>query len=142
MLILDTNVLSEVMRPAPDGRVLNWLDEQSADSLWVTSITMAEIMYGIGRLPQGKRQAQLNEMALVMFAEDFAGRIAVFDEAAALHYAELACSRAQLGRPISMADAQIAAICRANSATLVTRNTKDFELLNLALIDPWSIPNQ
>ncbi|MET0963313.1 MAG: type II toxin-antitoxin system VapC family toxin [Noviherbaspirillum sp.] len=139
MIVLDTNVLSELMRPAPDQAVIAWLDMQEPARLFLTAITVAEVLYGIARLPEGKRKAGLLELADAVLQEDFAGRILAFDETAAAQYAELACERQQSGRPISMADAQIAAICRSlDGATLATRNVSDFEGTRLALLNPWA----
>ena len=137
MIVLDTNVLSEVMRAQPDMSVLDWLDIQPTENLWLTAITVAEILHGIARLPDGKRKANLLDAAQAMIKDDFSARILSFDEVAATYYATLVSCREQLGRPISMADAQIAAICLSHAATLATRNTKDFTELSLALINPW-----
>ena len=138
MIVLDTNVLSELMRPDPDPAVIAWMDSQDPAQLFLTAVTIAEILYGIARLPDGKRKAGLRELGAAMLQEDFAGRIISFDEAAAAHYAEVVCERQSGGRPIGMADAQIAAICRTlNGATLATRNSRDFEGIGLDLADPW-----
>jgi len=137
MIVLDTNVLSEVMRIKPDSRVMDWLNSQASDELFLAAISVAEILYGIARLPDGKRKESLREMALTTFKEDFDGRILAFDETTATHYADLVADRECNGRPISMADAQIAAICVTHGATLATRNTRDFVALGLSLIDPW-----
>jgi hypothetical protein len=137
MIIVDTNILSELMRRQPDAQVLKWVDLQEPEDLALTAITVAEIMLGIARLPDGKRKASLQDMANAMFDEEFSGRILAFDEVAAQHYGAVASVRERAGRPIGMADAQIAAICRSHEATLATRNVKDFELLTLELINPW-----
>lgn len=139
MIILDTNVLSEMMRVHPNQNVLNWLDAQDSQNLYLTAITVAEILYGVARLSEGKNKQSLRNIAIAMFNEDFCGRIQVFDEKAADYYAELVAKREQQGSPISMADAQIAAICKNNCATLATRNVKDFMRLDLNLINPWEI---
>lgn len=142
MIVLDTNVLSELMRPAPDAKVCDWFDAQVPGQLWISSITVAEILLGIARLPEGKRKTGLRQMADELFAVDFAGRIIPFDNLAASHYAELAAAREMAGKPISMADAQIAAICKSapnGFAALATRNSKDFIGLGLILINPWSM---
>jgi predicted nucleic acid-binding protein len=139
MIILDTNVLSEMMRVQPNQSVLNWLDVQESQNLCLTAITVAEILYGVARLTGGKRKKSLHDIAVAMFDEDFSGRIQVFDEYAAAYYAELVALREQQGFPISMADAQIAAICKNNRATLATRNIKDFIGLELDLINPWEL---
>ncbi|MCO6442365.1 MAG: type II toxin-antitoxin system VapC family toxin [Nitrococcus mobilis] len=138
MIVLDSNVLSELMRPVPCREVLNWVDAHDPASLLITAITMAEILYGIARLPEGDRKSALLDTAMAMFEEDFAERILAFEEHAAAHYAELVTQREQAGRPISMADARIAAICLSHETALATRNSKDFADLGLPLIDPWS----
>lgn len=139
MIVLDTNVLSELMRPDPDQAVIAWMDSQEPAQLFLTAITVAEILYGIARLPDGKRKAGLRERGVAMLQEDFAGRVISFDEAAAAQYAEVVCERQASGRSISMADAQIAAICRTlNGATLATRNSRDFEGIGLDLANPWT----
>lgn len=138
MIFLDTNVLSEVMRPVPNANVIAWLDRQDPAELLLTTITVAEILYGIRRLPDGSRQATLFKMANSLFEEEFAQRILPFDAAVAMHYAELVCQRQQQGRPISVADAQIASICRSvDGASLATRNVRDFSGIGLALVNPW-----
>ncbi|MBK5071632.1 type II toxin-antitoxin system VapC family toxin [Budviciaceae bacterium CWB-B4] len=138
MIILDTNIVSEMMRARPDPAVLAWLDAQDTGQLSLTSITVAEILYGIARMPEGRRRDQLFEMAESVFEEDFSGRLLAFDEHAAVYYAELVAQRDAAGRPIGMADAQIAAICRCYDATLATRNIKDFEALGIVLINPFN----
>lgn len=142
MIVLDTNVLSELMRPQPDSQVIAWLDAQAVDELLVTAITVAEILYGLARLPDGKRKAVLLDTALVMLREDFAGRILAFDELAAECYATLVAGRERTGCPISMADAQIAAICLSHGVVLATRNVKDFEGLGFELINPWEVAGE
>jgi predicted nucleic acid-binding protein len=137
MIVLDTNVLSEVLRPGPEPRVLDWLGQQLPASLFVTTITQAEILYGIAILDPGRRRDDLQAAAMAMFAEDFAGRILGFDIDAAPVFAELAAERRQLGKPISQFDAQIAAITRSRGAALATRNQRDFESCGIDLIDPW-----
>ncbi|MGC9292191.1 MAG: type II toxin-antitoxin system VapC family toxin [Acidobacteriaceae bacterium] len=137
MIVLDTIVLSELMRPQPAPEVVNWLDLQPRPQLAVTAITEAEIFYGLEMLPAGKRRDHLIAAASAMFAEDFEGRSLAFDGGAALLYANIASSRRAKGRPISQADAQIAAIVRHNKAALATRNITDFEACGIQLVDPW-----
>lgn len=140
MIFLDTNVLSAVMHPVPNPNVVEWLNRQNPAELLLTAVTVAEIWYGIGRLPDGKRKANLLKITRSLFEEEFAQRILPFDETAAMHYAELVCQREQLGRPISMADAQIASICRCvDGARLATRNVRDFSGIGLALVNPWEV---
>lgn len=139
MIVLDTNVLSELMRPLPDAKVQTWFDSQNPDQLWLASITVAEILVGIARLPDGKRKSGLTELATTLFNEEFAQRIIPFDQLAAIRYADIVAGREKSGRPISMGDAQIAAICQSRPrAALATRNHKDFIGLGLVLINPWT----
>lgn len=138
MIVLDTNVLSELMRPEPAGAVLRWIETKADEELFISAITMAEILHGIARLPEGKRKHSLNTQALAMFEEDFADRILPFDADAALHYAHLVAAREQAGKPVALADAQIAAICRVQHADLATRNVKDFVGTGVKIINPWT----
>lgn len=138
MILLDTNVLSEFMRPQPAMQVVAWLYEQPAGEVWISAISRAEIELGLALMPPGKRQAALARAAGAMFDEDFAGRCLPFDEAAAVHYARIVSARMQAGRPISVEDAQIAAIALARGMVLATRNTADFERIEgLDLVNPW-----
>ena len=139
MIVLDSNVLSEVLRPAPAPRVMDWLSRQVSTSLFVTTVTPAEILFGIAILDPGRRRDDLQSAAMAMFAEDFAGRIVGFDVDAAPVFAAIAAERRQLGRPISQFDAQIAAIARSRGAALATRNIRDFEACDIELIDPWRV---
>ncbi|WP_310609296.1 type II toxin-antitoxin system VapC family toxin [Limnohabitans sp.] len=136
-MVLDTNVVSELMRPEPDVTVLAWLNNQPADTLWLNSVVVSELLYGIARLPDGKRRAQLALAVQAMLAEDFAGCVLPFDLEAAVVYADLVAMRERQRQPIDVADAQIAAICLAHGATLITRNTKHFEGVGLTLMNPW-----
>ncbi len=138
MIILDTNVLSEALRPIPEPRVTEWLGHQASTSLFVTTITQAEILYGIAILDPGRRRDDLQAAAMAMFDEDFAGQILAFDPEAASIFALIAADRRRTGRPISQFDAQIAAIARSRGATLATRNVKDFEDCGIDVLDPWS----
>lgn len=137
MIVLDTNVLSELMRAAPDHGVERWVARQAVNSLFVTSVTLAEILYGIALLPTGKRRDRLRVAVDGMFEQDFADRLLPFDGAAAHEFAVITSSRRQSGRPISQFDAQIAAIARSRGAALATRNTDDFAHCGLTVIDPW-----
>ena len=138
MTILDTNVLSELMKPAPSSKVTQWIRSRGpARDLCLTTITVAEILFGIELLPKGKRRDSLLADVEATFAADFAGRILPFDEAAARAFPPIAAARRQRGRPISVLDAQIAAIAKANGATLATRNTADFEGCGVRLVNPW-----
>ena len=138
MIVLDTNVVSELMRPRPDGAVVAWVDEQRSADLWLSAVTLGELLYGIGRLPDGRRKADLASQLEAMVADDLDHRIAAFDATAAAHYADLVVVRERAGRPISMADAQIAAICRSHGASLATRNVDDFGNIDLKIINPWT----
>src|SRR5271154_1404576 len=138
MIILDTNVFSELMRPTPAPRVVAWVAEQPATELFTTSITEAEIFYGIELLTRGKRREALLAAADAMFAEDLAGRVCGFESDAARAYSRIAARRRALGRPISHADAQIAAIVQVRGATLATRNVTDFENCGVDAVDPWN----
>jgi toxin FitB len=137
VILLDTNVLSELIRAEPEERVREWLDSLDAATVATTAITAAELRYGAARLPAGRRREQLTEAVRGLIEEDLAGRVEPFDANAATHYASLVSDREQQGRPIGMADAQIAAICRKHAATLATRNISDFQGAGIDLIDPW-----
>lgn len=139
MIVLDTNVLSETLRPQPDAGALAWIAAQPATSLFTTAITRAEIMYGLRLLPQGRRRDNLCNAVTTIFDEDFAGRVLGFDDQAADVYADIAASRKQAGRPISQFDAMIAAIARSCGAVLATRNTRDFIDCGIDLADPWTV---
>jgi predicted nucleic acid-binding protein len=128
VIVLDTNVLSELVRERPDARVLAWLDDKPVAEIATTAVTTAEMLYGVARLPSGRRKAELEQAVRAMIDEDFRDRV---------EYALVVAGRDRLGRPISVSDAQIAAICRARGAALATRNTKDFEDTGIELIDPW-----
>ncbi len=138
MIILDTNVVSELMRPKPSSRVLAWVAKQRATDLFTTAITEAEIFYGIELLTKSKRREDLLEAADAMFTEDFAGRIFVFDSDAARVFSKIAARRRAAGKPISHADAQIAAIAQTRGAKLATRNVADFRDCDVDVLDPWS----
>jgi toxin FitB len=127
------------MRPKPSSRVVAWVAKQPATELFTTSITEAEIFYGIELLANSKRRDALLRAAEAMFAEDFAGRILGFESDAARAFSKIAVQRRALGRPLSHADAQIAAIAQVRTAKLATRNIADFSDCNLDLVDPWSV---
>lgn len=137
MTILDTNVLSEGIRPVPNPEVLSWLAAQPASRLFTTTITQAEILYGLELLPKGRRRADLESAAAKMFDVDFSGRILPFDIDAARMFAQIAASRRSAGYPITQSDAQIAAIARSRGATVATRNTRDFEHCGIVVVNPW-----
>ena len=137
MIVLDTNVVSELMRPRPSAEVVRWLAAQSAIALHTTSVTEAEIFLGIESLPAGKRRAGMLESAQQMFEVEFGRRILPFDSRAAKEYARIAAERRRAGRPISQFDAQIASIAAGARAALATRNVTDFEGCGVRLVNPW-----
>ena len=137
MIVLDTNVVSELMRPTPAKLVVAWVAAQPMQSLYTTSVTMAEILYGVGLLSVGRRRRMLGAAAEAMFREDFAGRVLPFAIDAAPLYALIAVERRRSGRPISQFDAQIAAIARSSGATIATRNVLAFADCSVDLVDPW-----
>lgn len=134
--MLDTKVISELMRAAPDARVGAWVLELPPAAVFTTSVTLAEVRFGIARLPDGRRRTRLGETADDVFGA-FADRVLPFDADAARRYAGIVVEREHAGSPIAGFDAQIAAICRSRPAALATRNTNDFIGLGLDLIDPW-----
>ena len=137
MIVLDTDVLSELMKSQPDKSVVRWIGKHQATSLFITTLTQAEILYGLEILPVGKRHTALKKAAKAMFELDFAGRILPFDTDAAQLFAIMAAERRKIGRPISQIDAQIAAITRSHNAALATRNVDDFEECGIEIINPW-----
>ena len=137
MIVVDTNVASELMRPAPDARVIAWVRAQHGGDLFTTAITVAEIGYGVERLPEGARKALLRATAAHVFSA-FAEQVLAFDADAAALYGAIVAARERGGAPIDGFDAQIAAICRRHSAALATRNVKDFAQTGVEIIDPWS----
>lgn len=136
MIVLDTNVVSELMRAAPDAAVSAWIRRQPPGILRTTAVTVAEIRYGIARLPAGRRQNALHQAAGEIFAA-FPQQVLPFDLAAAHAYADVVTHRESAGNPIDGFDAQIAAICRVNVAALATRNGKDFADTGITIVDPW-----
>ena len=138
MLILDTNVISEVLRPEPNQTVVTWFESQPRHQLFTTAITQAEILYGITLLPKGSRRQKLLEVAQLIFEEDLESRILPFSSDAATHFAEIGAARRSSGKPISQFDAMIASIARLNGAIIVTRNTSDFDNCGIEVINPWA----
>jgi predicted nucleic acid-binding protein len=137
VIVLDTNVLSELMRAAPGAVVLRWMAAQPAASLYTTSITQAEILHGIMLMPAGRKRSAVEALAETMFKEDFGGRILAFGSDAAREYARICAARRRLGRPISTFDAQIAAIARSTASSIATRNVSDYADCGVTLLDPW-----
>jgi len=137
MIILDTNVVSELMRAAPEPAVLRWFGSQAGEDVHVTAVTMAEILYGIELIATSRRRDPLRAAAEKMFAGVFADRIVAFEDRAARAFSLIASSRRRQGKPMSDFDAQIAAIVRVYGATLATRNTYVFEGCGVRLVNPW-----
>ena len=137
MIILDTNIVSELMRLAPEPVVLDWFAQHQNDDLYLTAISEAELRTGVAIMPPGKRRDQIHAAISLMIAEDFACRILPFDSPAARCYAEIASARRAMGRPILEADCQIAAIAQAYGATVATRNVRDFEGCGIEIDNPF-----
>lgn len=137
MIVLDTNVLSELMRPEPAEAVLQWMAAQQAAALYVTTISYAEILFGIGVMPDGKRRQRLAEHARGMFTEDFAGRVLSFDLAAAPAYAAIVGQRQQSGNCLNPVDGMVAAIAHAHGAAVATRDS-DLSGCGVPIVNPWS----
>ncbi len=137
MIILDTNVLSALMQRRPDFTVINWLDKQPPEAIWISSITLFESRYGLNLLAEGDRRSTLIARFDEILQTDLANRILVFDVRAAIKAAELAAVRKTLGRPIELRDTFIAGIALAHGATLATRNTRHFEDLPSQVVNPW-----
>jgi toxin FitB len=138
MILLDTNVLSELMRPNPNDCVVQWIDALPEGDIWISAVTVGEIRLGLALLPEGRRKRILSDLAEQMFNEEFSEKCLPFDYQAAGEYAKIVSSRSRQGRPITVEDAQIAAIAITADLVLATRNTKDFEGLEiLKLVNPW-----
>jgi predicted nucleic acid-binding protein len=137
MIILDTNVLSALMQQQPDPTVVNWLDAQAAEAIWISSITLFEARYGLALLPDSQRKTQLQQRFEQLVKTDLSNRVLVFDVRAAHLAAQLAAERKNRGRPVDMRDTFIAGIALAQSATLATRNTRHFDDLATPVINPW-----
>ena len=137
MIVLDTNILSELLRPVPEVRVAEWLNEQPRASVFTTAITRGEIFYGIRVLPAGKRRDALWDAATKIFDIDLEGHVLTYDSAAANEFSEISATRRAAGRPIAQFDAQIAGITRSRGARLATRNIGDFEGCGFEVVNPW-----
>lgn len=137
MYILDTNVLSEVMKVTPDPAVADWLKACPAEAMFTTAICQTEIFYGIRRMPDGQKRYRLTAAAQALFAQEFNGRILPFDTAAASVYADLRIARERAGRPLTLEDGMIAAIARVVGASVVTRDTEGFAGCGVPVINPW-----
>ena len=138
MIILDTNVVSELMLPIPSSHVADWVAGQATASLYLSTVSEAELRFGVEILPTGERRNRLLRQVDGMLREDFAGRILPFDSAAAQAYAVIAAARRAAGRPVNHADCQIAAIARCRGASVATRDVHDFEGTGIEVINPWA----
>ncbi|WP_439496195.1 type II toxin-antitoxin system VapC family toxin [Bosea sp. (in: a-proteobacteria)] len=138
MIIIDTNVISEMVAVTPSPAVESWLAAQPPMAIFTTTVTQAEILFGLRLLPRGRRRNDLEAAILPIFDQDLSGRVLPFDSAAAGAYATIAAERREAGRPISQFDAQIAAIASSRGAALATRNIGDFEGIGLEVINPWT----
>lgn len=136
-MVLDTNVVSSLMRPVPEESVLRWSNQEPLSSLWITSITVMEVRFGIELLSRGHRQTQIERAFANLLERTLQGRILAFDRDAAERAAEFAAARRKAGGPIEFRDAEIAGIVAAHTATLATRNVADFEGLAIRLVNPW-----
>ena len=137
MFILDTNVVSEFMRPAPDPTIASWVAGCATSRLFLTAVTEAELRFGLAIMPPGKRRDRLATGLERMLGMGFSNRILPFDSGAARAYAGIAAARRRLGRPIAQADCQIAAIAHARGMAVATRNVRDFEDIGIEIFDPW-----
>lgn len=142
MILIDTNVISELMRPEPSPVVLAWFGRQAATNLYLSAVVEAELRRGAAVLPVGKRRKRLIEVINAMISEDFAGRVLPFDSAAAVAFAAVFVDRLTAGRPISFPDCQIAATARTYGAVLATRNVADFAGCGIEVVDPWHPENE
>jgi predicted nucleic acid-binding protein len=138
MIVLDTNVLSALMRTEPDSAVVSWLDRQSPESIWTTAVTVLEVKFGLELLAEGRRRQHLESAFAQMLRQDLQDRVLPFDQAAAEEAARLAARRQRNGRSVDFRDTEIAGIVLARRATLATRNRRHFEDLEIDLVDPWS----
>lgn len=138
MIILDTNVLSAVMSAAPDPRVVAWLDGQPAESIWITTITVFEARLGLARLPASRKRRALELSFALLLHDDLEGRVLDFDADAAVAAALLAAKRQKAGKPVDIRDTEIAGIAIARRATIATRNVRQFEDLDIPVVNPWT----
>ncbi len=138
MLVVDTNVLSELMRPMPNATIASWIAERATSSLHLTAVSEAELRFGLAIMSPGRRRDGLAEGLERMLRTGFADRVLPFDSAAASAYAEIAASRRSMGRPMPEADCQIAAIAHSRGMAVVTRNVRDFADSGIDVIDPWT----
>lgn len=137
MVLLDTNVISELFRPAPDSKVVAWTARVPGEDLYTTAVTQGELLFGVYCMPDAKRRVDLRQKLVRLLEQDLAGHVLAYDGEAADAHAEIAATRRAQGRPVGMADAMIAGIARSRGATLATRNVRDFDDCGIALVDPW-----
>lgn len=137
MIVLDTNVLSALMRTNPDATIVEWLDRQPADSVWLTSISVFEARFGLALHPKGRRRSGLERAFDRVLSEDLSNRVLALDEMAALTAAQLATDRQRSGRVVDLRDTLIAGIAQARRATIATRNTRHFDGVDVPVVDPW-----
>jgi predicted nucleic acid-binding protein len=140
VIILDTDVLSALMRDAPAAQVMKWLDRQPGESIWIASVTLFEIRFGLALLPKGRRRRALETSFTRLLEDDLENRVLDFDSAAANEAAALAAERRKAGRTVDMRDTQIAGITLARHGTLATRNVRHFRDLKVPVVDPWEVP--
>lgn len=138
MIVLDTNVISELFKPTPNKVVIDWVARQPTATLFTTTITRGELRYGVRRLPEGQRRDALLQGLNRLFDVRLLGRVLDYDSDAADAYADIAVTRRASGRPISQSDAMISGIARSRGADLATRNVRDFDNCGIVVIDPWS----
>jgi predicted nucleic acid-binding protein len=138
VIVLDTNVLSALMQARADPRVVAWLDDQPAESIWITSVTVFEVRFGIDGLVPGRRRRALEDSFATAVRDDLGGRVLPFDETAARTAGAIAATERRAGRPIEIRDVQIAGIVAARKATLATRSTRHFKRAGISLVDPWA----
>jgi toxin FitB len=137
VIVLDTNVLSEFMRPQPNERVVTWLKQQTRSNLFTTAVTHGEMLYGVLILPEGRRRTRMQQEVEAIFVADMMGRVLPYDDAAANAHAVIAAACRAQGRSVGQSDMMIAGITRSRGATLATRNVRDFEGCDIPLVDPW-----
>lgn len=137
MIVLDTNLVSELMKPLPAPAVVSWVDRQDASDLMLTALTAAELRAGVAVLPDGRRRREVVDSVENLLTDTFAGYILPFDSGSSRHYAEIVALRRRVGRPIGILDAQIAAVCREHEAVLATRNIRDFDGTGVEVVNPW-----
>ncbi len=137
MIVLDTNVISELFRPAPDPKVVMWVSRLPGEELFTTAVTRGELLFGLYCMPDGRRKTDLQQKLTLLFEQELAGHVLAYDGEAADAHARIAAARRAQGCPTGMFDAMIAGIARSRGAKLATRNTRDFEGCGIELVDPW-----